>query len=63
MRSEAKHQQDEGGGAASSRPDRASPESGPELPAPKNPFIPGPLISEPDEAFKVTVPVPPKADQ
>jgi hypothetical protein len=63
MRSEADHQQNRGGNTPTPSRDRVNPESGPELPAPKNPFIPGPLISKPDEVTKVAVPLPPKVDQ
>lgn len=63
MPSEAEHRQDRGGNTPSPSPDRVNPESGPELPVPKNPFIPGPLISKPDEVIKVAVPLPPKADR
>jgi hypothetical protein len=34
-----------------------------EPPRPRVPFVPGPVISEPDEVIKVAVPLPPKADQ
>jgi hypothetical protein len=62
-RTEAEHRQDQGGNTPGPIPDKVSPDGGPELPTPKNPFIPGPLISKPDEVIKVAVPLPPKADQ
>jgi hypothetical protein len=63
LRNEAEHQEDRGRSIPGPSSDEVNPESRRELPVPKNPFIPGPLISEPDEVIKVAVPLPPQVDE
>jgi hypothetical protein len=63
LRNEADNQEDRDSNISGPSSDKVNPERGAGLPVPKNPFVPGPLISEPDEVIKVAVPLPPKLDQ
>lgn len=39
------------------------PGSQPKTPRPQKPFVPGPIISEPDATTKLAVPLPPKPEK
>lgn len=41
------------------QPERGGHNGQQDVPRPKHPFVPGPLISEPDEVVKVAAPLPP----
>lgn len=60
MSRQLEHDQNQSGHTPGPSTSPTPPGSAPETPVPKNPFTPGPVISEPDTAIKFAVPLPPK---